>query len=366
MMLSLATPVALAGNLRIYALGDQSWIIDDDTDNFNNPANSAWVEEGYLDFEGALNTAAYANTNKDSSLIGRLYFIKPLGMLAGYQNVLGGWGVLRQNLSDVNKYDDKYSYGPYVYDKTFSVLNLQDALRSNDRFAIGGSFTYFPNPASRKYRYDSGKLSEYKDKGSSIDLEGAVTYRATDHTQLEFGMINSSQGSSVDKYVDSKYSYSYKYDYSENIMHGKASYAFSDQAKVAVVVEGSNWSENDAGSKSNGTSRVVTIGSTYKPGDRLLLAGSADMGTDVSSSNTKGSTYTDLRGGVEYQLTEYLALRGGIVQTLNSSTNYSRLHFTAGAGLALGPGQLDLYALAGTSSSDTKFNALQAGYKIKF
>ncbi len=365
-MLSLATPVALAGNLRIYALGDQSWIIDDDTDNFNNPANSAWVEEGYLDFEGALNTAEYANTNKDSSLIGRFYFIKPLGMLAGYQNVLGGWGVLRQNLSDVNKYDDKYSYGPYIYDETKLVFNLQDALRINDRLAIGGSFGYIPNPASRKYRYDSGRLSEYKDEGSGIDLEGAVTYRASARTQLEFGIVNSSQDSSVDRYVNSKYSYSYKYKYAETFMHGKASYAFSERAKVAVVIRGNNWSEDDAGSKSDGTSRVVTVGSTYKPSDRLLLAGSADMETDTDSLTTQGSTYTNLRGGVEYQPTKSLALRGGIIRALNSSTNYSRLNVTTGVGLALGPGKLDLYALIGTSSSNTRFNAFQAGYMVKF
>ncbi len=360
-LLCLAAPAALAGNLRILALGNLAWIIDDDTDDFRNPAHSAWVEEGYLDFAGEAYQRDYAANDIRTSRYGVVHFLKPLGQ----RNVLGGWASL-----DVKRRDKDNVAFPYVWTDLDLVANLQDAVKLNDQLALGGSVTYTPNPTSRKYEYDDGLIHEYIDKGAMLGLEGGLSYRPSEAVDLEFGVLSSSQPkSTVDVYEDGAVIRQDTYAYSSFTVHGKAGYTLSEQAEVAAWASSKTWNEDDNGTKSDGADTHFAVGGTYKPSERLLLAGGVETESETASGTT--TTYTYLRGGAEYKVTDRLTLRGGVVRSNNNSTQDSVLNVTAGAGLALGPGQLDLYALVYHTDSDTatdypKYSDFMASYTVKF
>lgn len=363
-LFSMVLPVAQAGYLRVWSLGSLNWIIDDDLNNFINPANSAWADQGFATFDGHWVSTKPDQSNVATENSGDLLFVKPLGELAGHQNILGGQVVLSKMTVD----GVFYGY-PGVREATDLTFNLQDAVKINEQFAIGGSFTYSPYPLSRIIKYDDGNVDEYKDRGSLIGFEGATTYHVSDQATLEFGVLNSIQNSMMDSYWNGNrdYGYDYTYKLSSFTVHGKAGYALTDQAKIAAVFENESLNEDNAGIKSNWSESKMTFGGTYKPSDRFLLAGG--VGTESSSNSSK--RYMSLRGGVEYQVTEALALRGGVVRYSNNKTPYTTLDVMTGAGIALGRGSLDLYMLVLSTDSDNttdypKSNKFRVGYTVKF
>lgn len=351
--LSIAAPAA-ANDLRVNAMGGLTWVIDDDVNHYVNPANAAWVQEGYLSVKGRYDSTEYSSDDVLGEAYGSVYFIKPGGTLGGYPNVHGGWLTAIRRIED----DDPDAR---VFEQTELVFYGQEALRLSESLAIGGSVLVQPFPHSRTFTYDDGNLSEYKDKGLRLGFEGALASRLTDQLTLEAVLGYDRQHSEVDWYRNGSLDDYYTYKYSSLLFSAKAAYALSEDVKAIGIFKQERWKRED-GLLVDDTNTTFEFGGTLQAIDPLLLGAAVEMRTTGHSS----TTFTTWRGGAEYQLSDALALRGGVVRYSNDATTLTETDWTLGAGVKLGGGSLDLYALLGSTSTDVKSRTIQAAYTLKF
>jgi predicted porin len=174
-------------------------------------------------------------------------------------------------------------------------------------------------------------------------------------------VIRSSTSDTQDRYVNDAFSASYPYEKTSTAISAKVGYALDERTVVSGIIKSTSWDEDDDGDKSDGSDTALGLGATYQVNDQLLLAGAVENAK--STENGASDSAINVRAGAEYTLSDSIKLRGGLIH-LGGDTTVT--DFTAGAGLAVGPGTLDVYAMFGSSSSDIKYSQIHAAYTFNF
>lgn len=355
------SPTALASPLRVYALGGATWLVEDDTSHFVNPALSAWADQGYILATGVVNPSRLNQVDTSQMLQGRLYFVLPVVKSSGLTDVLGGlarWTNVREDI-------DSRTY-PYVSSDNQLQLYLQNAVRIGSKLALGGVLYYSPGPASRDVFYDDGRKHLYKDQGSGMYIGSGLALRPNSQTTVGMYLQRYAEKNIVQASWDGVYdaANSYTASYAETLLSAQADLAISESMKVAARLDYRSWSGKARdGNSYEGTYLVPAVGLTKEVGHRLYIVGA------VSADLNLHSAYNDffLRGGAEYRLTDWLTLRGGLVGSLDNGGRKT-LELTTGFGASLGPGTFDAYLLPVVLKSPEypAGQVFQVGYMLRF
>lgn len=359
-VLMLASSQARAGEVRLYALGDLDWIIDDDANDFANPASSAWAESAYFSVDSGIDAAFRRMvggplSEVSAGLSGNVYYVAPIDV-AGVQSVFGG-RVTGAKAGEVGRSNEVTALG----------ICLQDAVRIGDRLSVGGSVGYYPQiQVSRFYLEYPYHMQETSRESVELEVGGAAAYHFADRASLDLRVFSSSVSITQNTFHDGELFDSYSHAYRTANGQVRVIYAFSEQLGASAVLQKTI---RFPGYRDPDSENRVLVGVAYKPDSRLLLIGGLERGQWRGWEERV--EYAGLRGGAEYEVNDRLILRGSTLMTSVQGDVVNPgawLEVRAGMGLRLGKGLLDVSALLYSDhwSAYRGFGTLQAGYTLGF